>query len=280
MLFLCITAAAIGLLVGSFLNVVIYRLPKMLERAWNIEAQAILGETPLDSPDPFNLSIPRSHCPSCSAQIGFLQNIPLFSFIRLGGKCGQCNTPISLQYPGIELLSAMLSLSAFIIFGLTPQLAFALFFTWALIALAAIDLKHFILPDSIVLPLLWLGLIANVGGLFTDLASAVLGAAAGYGVLWLCFWSFKLITGKDGMGYGDFKLMAAVGAWLGWQALPSILLLSSLSGSVVGVGMILLAKRDRHEPIPFGPFIAISGWLMLIFGQQIQDTVSQSMLFL
>lgn len=268
---------AFGLVIGSFLNVVIYRLPKMLERAWQEEAYSALGKTPEFTEQKFNLSVPRSRCAKCNSQITALHNIPLLSFLWLRGKCANCSASISWQYPAIELLTATLSLMVFLRFGLNLDLVFALLFTWALIALAGIDAKHYILPDNIVLPLLWLGLFANLDASFARLSDAVLGAIIGYGVLWLCFWGFKLATGKDGMGYGDFKLMAAVGAWLGWQSLPGVLLLSSLGGAVIGIALILLKKNSPSTAIPFGPYIAIAGWLTLMFGQQVQMLLNQIM---
>lgn len=268
---------AFGLVIGSFLNVVIYRLPKMLERAWQEEAYSALGKTPEFTEQKFNLSVPRSCCAKCNSQITALQNIPLLSFLWLRGKCANCSASISWQYPAIELLTATLSLMVFLRFGLNLDLVFALLFTWALIALAGIDAKHYILPDNIVLPLLWLGLFANLDASFAQLSDAVLGATIGYGVLWLCFWGFKLATGKDGMGYGDFKLMAAVGAWFGWQSLPGVLLLSSLGGAVIGIALILMKKSAPSTAIPFGPYIAIAGWLTLMFGQQVQTLLNQIM---
>ena len=272
-----IAVVILGMIVGSFLNVVIYRLPKMLELAWQAEAHSVLDQEPQAPSETFNLAVPRSSCPKCKTRISALHNIPLFSYIWLGGKCAHCQTPISWQYPAIELITAILSLVVFWKFGLNSNLIFALIFTWALIALSGIDAKHFILPDNIVLPLLWLGLLANLNGSFASLTEAVLGAIFGYGVLWVCFWSFKLATGKDGMGYGDFKLMAAVGAWLGWQSLPVILLLSSLTGAVVGIALIFLQKNERSSAIPFGPYIAMAGWLMMMFGEYLQTLLSQLM---
>ena len=275
----------LGLIVGSFLNVVIYRLPIMLELAWQAEARYVLDQEGQEGrqdqdkegaqAEPFNLTEPRSRCAKCNSPIGILQNIPLISFLWLRGKCAHCQTPISRQYPAIELITAVLSLVVFWKFGLSTDLIFALIFTWALVALSGIDAKHFILPDNIVLPLLWLGLYANLSGSFANLTDAVLGAIFGYGVLWVCFWVFKLATGKEGMGYGDFKLMAAVGAWFGWQSLPAALLLSSLTGAAVGITLIILQKNDRSSAIPFGPYIAISGWLMLMYGAEIKGLLAQ-----
>ena len=275
----------LGLIVGSFLNVVIYRLPIMLELAWQAEARYVLDQEGQEGrqdqdkegaqAEPFNLTVPRSRCAKCNSPIGILQNIPLISFLWLRGKCAHCQTPISRQYPAIELITAVLSLVVFWKFRLSTDLIFALIFTWALVVLSGIDAKHFILPDNIVLPLLWLGLFANLSGSFANLHDAVLGAIFGYGVLWVCFWVFKLTTSKEGMGYGDFKLMAAVGAWFGWQSLPAALLLSSLTGAAVGITLIILQKNDRSSAIPFGPYIAISGWLMLMYGAEIKGLLAQ-----
>jgi leader peptidase (prepilin peptidase)/N-methyltransferase len=267
----------LGLIVGSFLNVVIYRLPKMLELAWQAEARFALEQEPQVPSETFNLAAPRSSCPNCNTQISALHNIPLFSYLWLGGKCGQCRTSISWQYPVVELITALLSLLVFLKFGPNSELVFALIFTWSLIALSGIDAKHYILPDNIVLPILWLGLFANLSGRFASLPDAVLGAIFGYGVLWVCFWGFKLVTGKDGMGYGDFKLMAAIGAWFGWQSLPATLLISSLTGAVVGIALIIFNKNDRTTAIPFGPYIAVSGWLMMMYGPQIRGLLMQLM---
>ena len=265
----------LGLIVGSFLNVVIYRLPKMLELAWQAEARFALGQKPQIPSAIFNLAVPRSSCPNCKTRINARHNIPLLSYLWLGGKCGHCQNSISWQYPAVELITALSSLFVFLKFGHSLELVFALIFTWALIALSSIDAKHYILPDNIVLPILWLGLFANLSGRFASLPDAVLGAVFGYGVLWVCFWGFKLATGKDGMGYGDFKLMAAIGAWLGWQSLPATLLLSSLSGAIVGIALIFLNKNDRTTAIPFGPYIAVSGWIMLLYGPQIKGLLVQ-----
>lgn len=258
-----------GLLVGSFLNVVVYRLPLQLQGAWRRESLDFLGMEPeVDAPN-INLVFPNSHCPKCETPIKPWQNIPVISYLFLKGRCHNCATPISIQYPLLELLCGLLTLAAIYTFGFTPEGLLAVLFTWILIALTGIDFNHHLLPDTMTLPLLWLGLIANVNGLFTDLPSAVIGAVAGYLSLWSVFWLFKLVTGKDGMGYGDFKLLAALGAWVGWQQLPLIILLSSLVGAIIGTLAIVIQGRDRRSAIPFGPYLAIAGWIALCKGEQI-----------
>jgi leader peptidase (prepilin peptidase)/N-methyltransferase len=211
----------------------------------------------------FNLMVPRSRCPQCDAQISVWQNIPVFSWLVLRGRCAACNTRISTRYPAIEVLAALVSLTVVAVFGYTWVAMFALLFSWLLIAMALIDFDTRLLPDNLTLPLLWLGLLFNSSGGFVDLQSAVIGAAAGYLILWSIYWGFKLLTGKEGMGYGDFKLLAALGAWLGWQALPMVILISSVVGILLG-GTVLLIRKSR-EPIPFGPFLAIAGWVALVW---------------
>ena len=258
----------VGLCVGSFLNVVIHRLPIMLTRAWRREAAAELGAPDAgDDPaaEPFNLAVPRSHCPACGGPVKALDNIPIISWIRLRGRCPGCAAPISLRYPLVELLGALAALAAALAFGLTWTALAAAVFLWALIALACIDFETGLLPDQLTLPLLWCGLLVNVPGAFAPLASAVVGAAAGYLLLWATYWGFKLVTGKEGMGYGDFKLHAAIGAWLGWQALPAVVLLAALAGILYALPPILLGRRDRNTPIRFGPFLAAAGGLALVF---------------
>jgi leader peptidase (prepilin peptidase)/N-methyltransferase len=294
----------LSLLVGSFLNVVIHRLPIMLEREWKAQAREVLAEeesspqpSPADdgrgseeeepSPQPspaeggrgsetYNLVVPRSRCPHCNAEIKALQNIPVLSYLLLGGKCANCKARISPRYPIVELVTALLSTAVALRFGWHWQTAAALCFTWALVALTVIDLDHTLLPDVITLPLLWLGLILSLAwhaGLTppapVDPRSAILGALAGYLTLWSVFWAFKLLTGKEGMGYGDFKLFGALGAWLGWQMLPLVLLLSAFAGAVVGIALIVVRGRDRNIPIPFGPYLAAAGWIALMWGPQI-----------
>jgi leader peptidase (prepilin peptidase)/N-methyltransferase len=266
--FLVIVAVAAGLAVGSFLNVVIHRLPKMLERQWRSEC-AELADTPSPPAERYDLVKPRSACPKCGHMIPAFENIPLASYLFLGGKCSQCRAPISLRYPVVEALSGALAGYIAWRYGLTTAMLGALLFTWAMIALAFIDLDTFYLPDSITLPLLWAGLLFNAGGTFTDLHSAVIGAAAGYLALWAVFWTFKLATGKEGMGYGDFKLLAAIGAWLGWKMLPLTILTSSLVGAAVGIGLIVFAKHAREKPIPFGPYLAAAGLISMFWGEQI-----------
>ena len=261
-------ATLLGLVVGSFLNVVIHRLPRMMERQWQAECAEWKGETPPQH-EKYNLVTPRSRCPSCNQAIRAHHNIPLLSYAFLGGKCAGCGKPISWRYPAVELLTAVLSGFVAWRFGPTVQAAAALLFTWAIIALAFIDLDTFFLPDDLTFPLLWAGLLVNVAGTYTDLHSAVIGAAAGYLALWLVYWSYKLATGKEGMGYGDFKLLAAIGAWLGWKMLPLVILLSSFVGAVIGIGLIVLARRGRNVPIPFGPYLAIAGLIALFYGEDI-----------
>jgi leader peptidase (prepilin peptidase) / N-methyltransferase len=342
----------LGLLVGSFLNVVIHRLPIMMEQEWKAQAQEILREGPADTspgetthvshatdtaeatttqalmassadqhseilddavlagvvdvePDPvtsevidleiavtenappdlapappteerYNLVVPRSRCPKCNAEITALQNIPVFSWLFLGGRCANCQAPISVRYPIVEFVTALLSAAVALRFGWHWQTLFALVFTWALVALTVIDIDHTLLPDAITIPLLWLGLLLSVfwhAGLAppapVDPVSAILGAVAGYLILWSVYWVFKLATGKEGMGYGDFKLLGALGAWMGWQMLPLVLLLSAATGAIVGIGLIVLRGRDRNLPMPFGPYLAVAGWVALMWGPEI-----------
>lgn len=258
----------LGLFVGSFLNVVIHRLPKMMEREWEAQAAELRGED-IPAPERFNLAIPRSSCPHCGHVITALENVPLVSYAFLRGHCGHCSAPISRRYPTVEFLTAGLSGFAAWHFGFGAAAFGALIFIWIMIALAFIDLDTQLLPDQLTLPLLWLGLAFNLGGTFTDLSSAVIGAMAGYLALWSVYWLFKLVTGKEGMGYGDFKLLGAIGAWLGWQVLPLTILLSSLVGAVVGIGLITLARHRRNVPIPFGPYLAAAGLIALFWGDAI-----------
>ncbi|WP_310447489.1 A24 family peptidase [Thiobacillus sp.] len=254
-----------SLLVGSFLNVVIHRLPKMMETEWHAQCAELRGETPAASP-PYNLALPRSACPHCGHQITALENIPVLSWLWLRGRCSSCSASISSRYPLVELITALLSAAAAWKWGLSVQTGGALLLIWTLVALAFIDLDTTLLPDSLTQPLLWLGLLFNLNGTYTSLPDAVMGAVAGYLVLWSVYWLFKLATGKEGMGYGDFKLLAALGAWLGWQMLPVTLLLSSVVGAAVGIAMIVLVKHDRRVPIPFGPYLAGGGLVALFFG--------------
>lgn len=267
-----IVVGLIGLLVGSFLNVVIYRLPIMMQQNWRKDCQEYLGlEVELQANEPFNLVLPLSRCPACNAPIKPYQNIPVISYVFLKGKCANCENPISLRYPIIEVFTALLSLIIAWHFGFTPQTGYALFLTWSLIALSFIDIDHHLLPDSITLPVLWLGLFLSIFDLFTDSHASIIGAVAGYLVLWSIFHLFKLLTGKEGMGYGDFKLLALFGAWLGWQSLPAIILLSSLVGALIGITLIILSRHDRNTPIPFGPYLAAAGWIALIWGNDINQ---------
>lgn len=258
-------ALVLGLMIGSFLNVVIYRLPKMMVREWQVQCAELRGETLADAPK-FNLVSPRSACPGCGQAIALLQNIPLVSWLVLGGRCAACKTRIPLRYPIVEFLTGVLS--AFIAwrFGFGVAALGALCFLWSLIALAFIDLDTQLLPDSITLPLLWAGLLFNLFDTFIDLESAVIGAVAGYLILWTVYWLFKLLTGKEGMGFGDFKLLAAIGAWLGWKLLPAVILLSAGVGAVIGIVLILLARHGRGTPIPFGPYLALGGLVALNWG--------------
>jgi len=264
-----ITVFVFSLMVGSFLNVVIYRLPVILERTWRKECDELKGEVATGEGDPFNLVVPRSRCPHCGHRIRAWENIPVISYVFLRGKCSQCRTRISLRYPLVELLTAALSTVTALMLGPTLSGLAAVVLVWGLIALAFIDFDHQILPDVIVLPGLWIGLLLNSQQVFTSLESAVYGAVAGYISLWLVYQLFKLVTGKEGMGFGDFKLFALFGAWLGWQQLPLIILLSSLTGAVLGLAMIVVAGRDKQVPMPFGPFLCIAGWIAMLWGKDI-----------
>jgi leader peptidase (prepilin peptidase)/N-methyltransferase len=267
-------AGLIGLLVGSFLNVVIHRLPKMMEREWQQQCAELNGQT-IDASPSYNLIVPRSACPHCNHAISALENIPVISYLFLRGKCAGCAASISPRYPMVEALSGLLSAYAAWHFGFGLAGIAAITLVWALIALTFIDFDTQLLPDSITLPLLWLGLLLNLGGTFTSLPNALIGAVAGYLILWSVYWAFKLTTGKEGMGYGDFKLLAALGAWLGWTMLPLIILLSSLVGAVVGVALIIFAKHGRNIPIPFGPYLAGGGVIALFWGQALTQSYLQ-----
>ncbi|MEW5838572.1 MAG: A24 family peptidase [Pseudomonadota bacterium] len=269
-----------GLLIGSFLNVVILRLPRMMESRWQSECRELLAQFDAsanaqhDGSDAaegsgFNIAYPASHCPKCGHELHWWENLPLLSYTLLRGRCSSCKTRISPQYPLVEAAAALLALLAASQLGWGWPLLFALILVWALLALTVIDLNTMLLPDQITLPLLWLGLLVNVSGMFASLQDAVIGAAAGYMSLWLVYQGFKLLTGKEGMGFGDFKLLAALGAWMGWQALPGIILLSSLVGAAVGIGLMLLYKKDGSLAIPFGPYLAAAGVIWFFFGQTI-----------
>jgi len=294
----------IALMVGSFLNVVIHRLPIMMEREWRAGLAELDNEILADDPhfsvsslntataagpattetstsgsslpangteETFNLAVPRSRCPTCGTEIKSWQNIPLISYLFLGGKCGKCRSNISIRYPLVELVTMLLSLIVAWHFGPTPQAILGIIVTWFLVAMSMIDFDTQLLPDSLTLPLMWIGLIAALLPIFTDLRSAVIGAACGYMILWTIYQLFKIITGKEGMGFGDFKLLAALGALLGWQALPSIILLSSLVGAIVGLSLIAITGRDKNIPIPFGPYLAAAGWIAMLWGESLTN---------
>jgi len=265
-----VTVIILGLIVGSFLNVLIYRLPRMMMREWREECRRLL-EDYYDQEirsERFNLVTPGSRCPACDHRITALENIPVLSYLFLGGKCSQCESVISVRYPAIEFLSAVAALIIAWRFGWSMQTLLAMALSWALIVLSVIDLEHQLLPDDITLPFLWLGILANMtmNHPFTDIQSSIIGAMAGYISLWSVYMLFKLVTGKEGMGHGDFKLLAMLGAWLGWQMLPLIIILSSLAGAVVGISLILFGKHGRSVPIPFGPYLAVAGWIALLYG--------------
>ncbi|MEQ1636929.1 MAG: A24 family peptidase [Methylococcales bacterium] len=283
-------AGIIGLMVGSFLNVVIYRLPVMMQREWRSDCLTFLKDNLNDTEDPalleavthtqnkdiavqkpFNLMLPLSRCPKCQADIKPRQNIPVISYILLGGKCAVCKNPISMRYPAIEAFTGLCSVIVAWKIGFDVTLPWTLLLTWCLIALSFIDFDHQLLPDNLTLPMLWLGLLLSEFEVFTSTDSSIIGAAAGYLSLWSIYQAFKLLTGKEGMGYGDFKLLALLGAWLGWQFLPVIILLSSLVGAVIGIAMILFAKKDRSIPIPFGPYLAAAGWIALLWGGELNS---------
>ena len=268
----------LGLLIGSFLNVVIHRLPIMLQSQWKSECSELLElETAEEAADKkYNLVVPHSSCPHCGHKITALENIPLLSYLFLKGRCKKCGTRISIQYPLIELLTGLMSMAVIMHFGYSIQGIAALFITWALIALAIIDLKTTLLPDNITLPLIWAGLLLNQQGVFTDLNSSLFGAVAGYLSLWLLYHFFKLLTGKEGMGFGDFKLFAVFGAWMGWQSLPLIIILSSVAGAIIGISLILFQGRDKNTAIPFGPYLAIAGWIALLWGDEITRSYLRS----
>jgi len=261
-------ALVLGLLVGSFLNVVALRLPVMMERAWRGECAELLGQSaPAD--EPLSLTHPPSRCPHCGHAIRPWENVPVLSWLLLRGRCSACAGPIAVRYPIVEAATGVLSLIVAWQLGWGWALAGALPLTWGLVALTVIDLDHQLLPDQITLPFLWLGLLLNAFGVYTDPVSAILGAAAGYLSLWAVYQVFRRLTGKEGMGYGDFKLLALFGAWLGWQMLPQVILLSALVGAIVGISLILLRRHGRDVPIPFGPYLAAAGWVALLWGEQI-----------
>lgn len=270
-----LSVALLGLLVGSFLNVVIYRLPVMMQREWRAQALEYLECPPEQISERFNLLLPSSRCPHCGHRIRSWENIPLVSWLALRGKCSSCRAPISSRYPLVELACGLLSGYVAWHFGLTWQAGAMLLLTWGLVAMSMIDIDHQLLPDSLVLPLLWLGLILNSFGLFVSLESALWGAVAGYLSLWSVYWLFKLVTGKEGMGYGDFKLLAMLGAWGGWQVLPLTILLSSVVGAVLGTILLRVQRAESSTPIPFGPYLAIAGWIALLWGDRITESYLQ-----
>ena len=269
-----ICVGVLGLLIGSFLNVVILRLPVMMEREWREQCREFMQDDTAEAneptpTEPFNLVVPRSRCPNCGHGITALENIPIVSWLVLKGKCSSCRTPIPIRYPAIELITGLATMFAAWYFGFSLQAAAAITLTWALIALSVIDLDHTLLPDSITIPFIWIGLLVNYFGVFASLGDAVIGAIAGYLILWSVFQGFRLLTGKEGMGYGDFKLLALLGAWLGWLALPMIIFFSSLIGAVVGISLIVFRRHQRGTPIPFGPYLAAAGWCSLYWGEDL-----------
>ncbi|MEJ2346637.1 MAG: A24 family peptidase [Gammaproteobacteria bacterium] len=265
----------LGLMVGSFLNVVIYRLPLMLEREWRSQCRELLDLDPAVEEAPFNLAVPRSRCPHCGHAITAMENIPILSYLALRGRCSSCGASISARYPIVEAATGLISVAVAWRFGFSVHTPAALVLSWALIALSMIDYDHKLLPDAITLPVLWLGLLLGVFGVFISAPQSVIGAVAGYLSLWVVFKLFKLMTGKEGMGYGDFKLLALLGAWMGWQMLPVIIILSSVVGAAVGIGLIALAGRDRSVPIPYGPYLAAAGWIALLWGHDIVSAYLQ-----
>ncbi|MDR1423335.1 MAG: A24 family peptidase [Azoarcus sp.] len=266
-------ATLLGLFVGSFLNVVIHRLPVMMERAWAAEAANLRGEPPAEE-EPFDLARPRSRCPHCGQSISAFDNVPLVSYLLLRGRCRHCHTPISCRYPMVEALTALLSGYAAYRFGFSLATLGALAFVWTMVALAFIDFDTQLLPDDLTLPLLWIGLTLNLCATYTPLPEAVIGAMAGYLALWAVYWLFKLLTGKEGMGHGDFKLLAAIGAWLGWKMLPLTVVLASVAGAVIGGTLIAFRRSTREKPIPFGPFLALAGLSVLFWGEAIAARLS------
>lgn len=274
-----LAALILGLLVGSFLNVLVWRLPKMLERDWRAQAHEVLGLPPEPAGAPYNLLLPHSQCPHCTQPIRPWENIPLLSYLCLRGRCRHCKAAISPRYPLTELACGLISAFVAWHFGFGWQAGLLLILSWGLIAMSLIDADHQLLPDVLVLPLLWLGLIANSFGLLVSLGDALWGTVLGYLSLWSVFWLFKLLTGKDGMGHGDFKLLAMLGAWGGWQVLPLTLLLSSLVGAIIGTLMLRLNRAKTSTPIPFGPFLAIAGWIALLWGGQMTDFYLQAVGF-
>jgi leader peptidase (prepilin peptidase) / N-methyltransferase len=272
-------AIAVGLIIGSFLNVVILRLPRIMQAGWEQDCAELSGtatDADRDAPARLSLAHPPSTCPSCGHRIRAHENIPVLSYLLLRGRCSACRSRIDLRYPLVELFTAILTVAVIAQFGMDIRTLPALLLTWTLIALAVIDFDTQLLPDSITLPLVWLGLLLSLFTVFADSHSAIIGAVAGYLSLWTLFHLFRLATGKEGMGYGDFKLLAVFGAWLGWQYLPQIILLSALTGAVLGVALILSGRHKRDAPMPFGPFLAAAGWISLMWGEQINQAYLQS----
>ena len=267
-LFMIIASGSLGLVVGSFLNVVVHRVPIMLQNIWTRECREHMepGSQTTQPADTYNLVTPSSRCPQCDHRIGALENIPVISYLFLRGRCSGCGTSISLRYPAVEISTAILSVITALHFGYSIQTLAALAFTWTLIPLFLIDFDTQFLPDTITLPLLWAGLLLSLFNVFTDSQTSIIGAAAGYLSLWTIYQVFKLATGKEGMGFGDFKLLAAIGAWLGWQVLPVVILFSSVVGAVIGITLILFKGRDHNQPMPYGPFLAAAGWITLLWG--------------
>jgi leader peptidase (prepilin peptidase)/N-methyltransferase len=276
-LFFYLSVAILGLIVGSFLNVVVYRLPIMLQRSWRNDCLNFLEQensTP-ETPETFNLSTPRSRCPSCQHPISAIENIPILSYLFLKGQCRNCLSPISIRYPVVEFVTSVLSIVIAVQFGVTFQAGVALIFTWLLICLTLIDFDTQLLPDSITLPLLWFALSISLFNIFVDPTTAIIGALAGYLSLWSVFWLFKLATGKEGMGYGDFKLLAAIGALLGWQMLPLVVMLSAFVGAVIGLTMMVCKGHDKNSPIPYGPYLSVAAFIALLWGDKINSIYIQ-----
>ena len=275
---LLLTTGILGLVVGSFLNVVIYRLPIMLDRSWRQQCAELLDvpSTTAEPAKPFNLIVPRSSCPFCGHAIGAVENIPVFSYLIQKGRCRHCDNPISPRYPAVEILTAVLSIVVVWKLGFSYQTVAALILTWSLIALSFIDIDRQILPDAITLPLLWIGLLISLSGAFSTPQESIIGAVLGYLSLWSLYHLFRLLTGKEGMGYGDFKLLGMFGAWLGWQYLPITILASSLVGAIFGIAMLILGRHRKGTPMPFGPYLAIAGWVAMLWGPEINQAYLQA----
>ena len=271
--FLAMIGLLFGAIIGSFLNVIIYRLPRILRSEWTNEAKLFLGMESAND-QPLSLASPRSHCPDCGTQLKALHNIPILSYCFLRGRCSNCGSLISVQYPLIELLSAFVTAYILTVHGISEKALFSLIFTYSLIVLAVIDMREQILPDQITLPLVWVGLIASILGYWSNPTSAIIGASLGYLSLWSVMHLFKWITGKEGMGYGDFKLNAAIGAWLGWQTVPTVILVSSFLGAIIGLFAIIFLGHDRRSPFAFGPYLCLAGWVAMEWGDQLSSLFS------